>query len=364
MPDESLTSFVSNVCDQSYLRVETDLGDGFVRLRSEEAQRRQAVHDIRSTEDALIELLRNARDAHARNIFVATNKVGNLRSLVVLDDGDGIPRNMQELIFEPRVTSKLDSMHIDRWGVHGRGMALYAVKMNAEDARVVKSAPQKGTSIIASFNVLKIREKTDQSTFPAYSLKDGSTVSVRGPKNLIRTACEFALEHRDVVNVFMGSFSEIAAALYAYGKATVSIIDRTFARNTDEIPLIKQLSLSSDEETFCEIASSLGLSMSTRTARRIMGGEIVGTPTLIERIQILLAVAMSPKPQGKHSARCKVRDASSVRIPKESLVEFSNEIKETYASLAESLYLDSEVEPSVRVINSELVVKIPLVPQQ
>ena len=212
--------------------------------------------------------------------------------------------------------------------------------------------------------MLKIREKTDQSTFPAYSLKDGSTVSVRGPKNLIRTACEFALEHRDVVNVFMGSFSEIAAALYAYGKATVSIIDRTFARNTDEIPLIKQLSLSSDEETFCEIASSLGLSMSTRTARRIMGGEIVGTPTLIERIQILLAVAMSPKPQGKHSARCKVRDASSVRIPKESLVEFSNEIKETYASLAESLYLDSEVEPSVRVINSELVVKMPLVPQQ
>ena len=45
---------------ESRLRVESDLGDGFVRLRVTEAQKRQAKQDIRSAEDVAIELLRNA----------------------------------------------------------------------------------------------------------------------------------------------------------------------------------------------------------------------------------------------------------------------------------------------------------------
>lgn len=60
MADEALEAFIENVCGDSHLRVEADLGDGFVRLRSAEAERRQAAHDIRSTEDIVIEMLRNA----------------------------------------------------------------------------------------------------------------------------------------------------------------------------------------------------------------------------------------------------------------------------------------------------------------
>ena len=54
MADEALEAFIENVCGDSHLRVEADLGDGFVRLRSAEAERRQAAHDIRSTEDIVI----------------------------------------------------------------------------------------------------------------------------------------------------------------------------------------------------------------------------------------------------------------------------------------------------------------------
>ena len=51
----------------------------------------------------------------------------------MIDDGDGHPRRaMHERVFEPRVTSKLDTMHMDKWGVHGRGMALYSIAVNAE----------------------------------------------------------------------------------------------------------------------------------------------------------------------------------------------------------------------------------------
>ena len=86
MEGDTLSDFIDDVCGESRLRVEDDLGDGFVRLRSSEAERRQAAQDIRSSEDVVIELLRNARDAGASRIFLATQKTGNERLLTVLDD--------------------------------------------------------------------------------------------------------------------------------------------------------------------------------------------------------------------------------------------------------------------------------------
>ena len=103
----SLTSFVAKMGGERALRVEENLGDGFVRLRVAEAERRQARHDIRCTEDIVIELLRNARDAGARHIFVATSRDGEQRTITMLDDGSGIPDAMRERIFDARVTSKL-----------------------------------------------------------------------------------------------------------------------------------------------------------------------------------------------------------------------------------------------------------------
>ena len=132
MGDGNLASFIEDVCGEGHLRVETDLGGGFVRLRSSEAERRQAAQDIRSSEDIIIEMLRNARDAHASNIFVACTREGSTRRIVMIDDGDGVPKHLQQTVFEPRVTSKLDSMHMDKWGVHGRGMALYSIAVNAD----------------------------------------------------------------------------------------------------------------------------------------------------------------------------------------------------------------------------------------
>ena len=119
MAEDSLGSFVESVCGESHLRVEDDLGDGFVRLRSSEAERRQAAQDIRCTEDIVIEMLRNARDAGARNIFLAVQRDDTARSLVIVDDGAGIPEAMHGRIFEPRVTSKLDTARMDKWGCTG-----------------------------------------------------------------------------------------------------------------------------------------------------------------------------------------------------------------------------------------------------
>ncbi len=38
-----------------------------------------------------------------------------MKTLAFLDDGDGIPIEMHERVFEPRVTSKLETMVMDKW---------------------------------------------------------------------------------------------------------------------------------------------------------------------------------------------------------------------------------------------------------
>ena len=114
MADNDLISFIASMSGEGNLRVEENLGEGFVRLRVSEAERRQAKHDIQHVEDIVVEMLRNARDAGARNIYVATSKEEGVRTLLFIDDGDGVPEDMRERIFDARVTSKLESMKMDR----------------------------------------------------------------------------------------------------------------------------------------------------------------------------------------------------------------------------------------------------------
>ena len=80
---ETLAAFLDSTPAGTRLRVEDDLGDGFVRLRVSEAERRQAKQDIRCVEDAVIEMLRNARDAHARTIIMGTSRSGDARRIIV-----------------------------------------------------------------------------------------------------------------------------------------------------------------------------------------------------------------------------------------------------------------------------------------
>ena len=57
-----------NIAEQ--LKVEEDLGSGYVKLKISESERRQAFQDIKCVEDIVVELLRNSRDAGSKNIFI------------------------------------------------------------------------------------------------------------------------------------------------------------------------------------------------------------------------------------------------------------------------------------------------------
>ena len=70
-----LNKFLEQLNINDFLSVEEDLGNGFVRLKISEAERRQALQDINCVEDIIVELLRNSRDAGSENIFIGTKKI-------------------------------------------------------------------------------------------------------------------------------------------------------------------------------------------------------------------------------------------------------------------------------------------------
>lgn len=362
----TLEQFVHEVCGEDHFRIEADLGGGFVRLNSAEAQRRQAIHDIQTSEDIVIELLRNARDAHAQEIFVALSREEQLRRIIVLDNGEGVPFAMHEHIFEPRVTSKLDSMRFDTWGVHGRGMALYSIAHNALSAAVVASDRHKGCSVSVETDLQCIAEKTDQSTFPSFERGDSDTVIVRGPHNIMRTACEFALASRKECSVYLGSITDIVATLYAFGRGSLGAYRRVFSSSPDEVAVCARLALAHDPTSLCDLAKGIGLIVSERSARRIMDGSIAPVVSLTKRM--LENSLICPAPQLPNKVLCDTTtkgdpqislDFRGLKIAPYDLQEFSQGIGRVFSKLAADYYLERSVEPQIRIDKNGIHILIP-----
>lgn len=371
MGNEDLANFVESLSGESHLRVQDDLGDGFVRLRAAEAQRRQAQQDIRCVEDVVLELLRNARDAHCRSLFVASWKEGSKRHLTVIDDGDGIPATHHGQVFEPFVTSKLDSFRSDRWGVHGRGMALYSIRQNVDDVHIAKSMPGFGSSFTVCADTEKLSEKRDQSSLPTVVEDESGERLLRGPHNIARTVLEFAIDERDNIAVYFGSPTEVAARLYALGTKLVSRSSAVFEQDCDSVPLVLSLAYCLEPEAFAQSSSLLGLPMSDRSARRILDGDIVPADTMLSQF------ASSQKGINKHGsidssaasgsvpdagmAGCRAsRSPSSLVFTEDDLRKFGESIKLAYADLAEAYYLNPEIDISINRKNGALHINIPL----
>lgn len=364
--DGSLEAFVKGVVGEDKLRVEEDLGHGFVRLKSSEAERRQAAQDIRCSEDVVIEMLRNARDAGAANVFLAVGREGAMRSIVVVDDGAGIPPDMHERVFQPRVTSKLDSAKLDKWGIHGRGMALYSIAANASFAQVQRSLPGLGASIKVRTDTASLPERADQSTFPTFEKTD-TGYSMRGPRNILRTAVEFAFEHRKTLSVYCGTETEIVATLFEHGTDTLPASRRLFGGAGEDVPLTQALATSCDEFELVQAADALGLGISARSARRVLDGEIAPVASLMDRLQAESFPDRAASPYagkgGRDSgvdsfpARAHVR---APRISREDIDALERDMLAAFEGVAEKYYLDA-VRPKARQRGSKLVVEFDVV---
>lgn len=348
--NEDLLGFVNAVSGEAYLKVEENLGEGFVRLRTSEAERRQAKHDIRSVEDIIVELLRNARDAHAQHIFIATSRDGSRRLITMVDDGVGIPPTHHEEIFEPRVTSKLDTMVMDRWGVHGRGMALFSIRAHAAEARIAASDLHRGTAMTLWVNTDVLSERADQSTWPVVERDESGTLTVtRGPHNIVRRVLEFACEHPEL-DVYLGSPAEITATLSLIARSALEISDLLFSDSTERFPVWQRPASACDAVDLVEISSALGLPLSERTAHRILAGELAPIDTVMSQSQIEEEPPTTPLPDI-------YRDRRGLRVHHTDLARFKQDLMRAFDDLAERYYLNLKGEPKVNISKNTIRVR-------
>jgi hypothetical protein len=217
-----------------------DLGSGFARLIGPEGARRHP-SSLRYVEDALVELLRNARDAGAKSVYVAsTLRSRRYRVLTVIDDGGGVPETHRDLIFEPGVTSRhlrpVSNPQDPNPSPHGAGLSLYHLKNAAVSAELLSASSP--TAIKATF---------DTDALPERALQSDSRTS---RSNLKATLQRFAQANGPTL--YHGSPARILATLF---------------RN--------RIIQSTNSATGLQaVARGLGLDVSLRTAQRVWRGDV------------------------------------------------------------------------------------------
>ena len=283
-----------------------DLGGGFARLAGAEGLRRSP-RRLRSVEDALRELLRNSRDAGARNIYVAsTLRARRYRQLVVIDDGRGIPETHKHLVFEPGVTTR----HLDPLpdtapddAPHGAGLSLYHIKNTALSAEVLSASSP--TVIKTVFDTQALPERSLQSnTRPSKS-------------NLSATIAHFAAQPlSNGLRLHHASPARILTLLLKH-----RIIQKSEGGSVGEAGRLR------------ELASGLGLEVSLRTAQRVVAGSV--SPASPATGPEILGVGRDSRTQMRAARRV---EAGAPILPVRG--EDLDEIREVLRRVARSSYLD------------------------
>jgi hypothetical protein len=233
--NSDINKFLSELGIKDEINIEQNLGDGFVKLKVSEAERRQALQDIKCVEDIVIELLRNSRDASSSNIFIGTKKIGSKNRLIYyIDDGIGIPLKLHGSIFEARVTSKLESAIKDEYGFHGRGMALFSMKLNTEEIKLNFSDTNRGSSFFVNIDLEKLPEKKDQTIFPKIVKFDNNLNIIGGVSNIPKTIIEFKLQN-PLINIFYGSPSQVIFTMRKIAKISSAYKNLPKFNNFDEV---------------------------------------------------------------------------------------------------------------------------------
>lgn len=352
---EKLKKFVSNLAGDRFFKIEKDLGAGFFRLNIGESEKRQARHDIKSVEDCVIEMIRNSRDAGSTRIFIATSKSNDgRRSIRFIDDGRGIPDHVRDAVFEPRVTSKLDNLIEDRYGIHGRGMALFSIRSSPAVIELAESGTGLGSVFSLDVCTEQLGERNDQSTFPVIK-KNGQDIS--GPRNVPRLLVEFALDHPNLA-LFLGSPAEVLATMIKEAEGFFS----NSLWSADKIPFWLRPASARDAGDLVRMSRDyFYIEISERNAHRIFAKEIEP----IKAIDPVNFIRHDDYLKSKNNLDIYADNRHMTRnISKVDLETFTKEIQENFRSLGEKYFIKIEGEPEVKRSRRKITISIPVAQDQ
>jgi len=241
-------------------------------------------------------------------------------------------------------------MVMDRWGVHGRGMALFSVRSNATIARVASSDMHKGTAVQVLSDCRELSERSDQSTWSDVGPDEtGRLVVLRGPHNIIRQVLEFSVEN-PAIDLYIGSPVEIVATLVAVARDALDSSALLFA-DMDRLPVWQRPAAASDAGELVDAASELGLAISERTAHRVLAGEI---PVLRRALDVATAKVDTSAPALPPDI---YRDRRGLKIHPTDLADFSRELQEAFQIVAERYYVHLKGEPRIAVGREDIRVR-------
>ena len=170
------------------------------------------------------------------------------------------------------------------------------------------------------------------------------------------TSCQAGVAQL-IFSLYLGSLTDIAATLYAFGLSSLTSAMRAFCADASELPVAKRLSVAVDPASFADEAEALGLVISERSARRILDGEIAPVEPLINRVRIEGEADARP---AARPAKAPAGDARGLRIAPEDLESFSRRVACAFSDLARDYYLESAVKPDVRVGKDGVHIRIPV----
>jgi len=110
-------------------------------------------------------------------------------------------------------------------------------------------------------------------------------------------------------------------------------------------------------EDFVEQASSLGIDISTRSARRIMDGSIKPVRSMLERLQSdsFRTQRSTGRPPAPNRSRSK-----GLKLDEKDVDLLRNEISRAFQDIADRYFLSRDVRPEIRVTGDSIRVSIPI----
>jgi hypothetical protein len=228
------------------------------------------------------------------------------RTLVVIDDGRGIPETHKRSVFEAGVTSRhLHPVLVPDEAPHGAGLSLYHVKNTATSAEVLSTSSP--TAIKVTFDTRILPERSLQSaTRPSRT-------------NLLATLRTFATHNLDL---YYASPASILATL----------LDNHIIQRPETAGGLLRA------------ASGLGLELSLRTVQRVWRGEI-------GPVEVVSAEARSEQGAERHTERLS-SDGPVLAIGEEERASIADILRRA----AEASYLEIE-EFELRIRPGEVSVR-------